>query len=159
MERTIKSKVCLGQDGMYYDETTGNCTQRILPNEATSCDASLDDTNALGGFVDNISVAGRQYQFGCSQKNNQATSVINGNCLTAGAGKIKDVLPFSCDLINLQISNRVTNLGDMCYADFRLEVAGTPPVLDLVPTSSGTCLLYTSPSPRDATLSRMPSSA
>ena len=25
--------------------------------------------------------------------------------------------------------------------------------------SSGTCLLYTSPSPRDATLSRMPSSA
>ena len=26
-------------------------------------------------------------------------------------------------------------------------------------TKSGTCLLYTSPSPRDATLSRMPSSA
>ena len=26
-------------------------------------------------------------------------------------------------------------------------------------TSSGVCLLYTSPSPRDATLSRMPSSA
>ena len=28
-----------------------------------------------------------------------------------------------------------------------------------VPTGTGTCLLYTSPSPRDATLSRMPSSA
>ena len=28
-----------------------------------------------------------------------------------------------------------------------------------VPAQSATCLLYTSPSPRDATLSRMPSSA
>ena len=31
--------------------------------------------------------------------------------------------------------------------------------LDCKPNSSTTCLLYTSPSPRDATLSRMPSSA
>ena len=30
---------------------------------------------------------------------------------------------------------------------------------DVVVNSAGTCLLYTSPSPRDATLSRMPSSA
>ena len=31
-------------------------------------------------------------------------------------------------------------------------------VLDFVNIMPGTCLLYTSPSPRDATLSRMPSS-
>ena len=30
---------------------------------------------------------------------------------------------------------------------------------DTDPTNDNTCLLYTSPSPRDATLSRMPSSA
>ena len=30
---------------------------------------------------------------------------------------------------------------------------------ELLEVASGTCLLYTSPSPRDATLSRMPSSA
>ena len=36
-----------------------------------------------------------------------------------------------------------------------------PPLdpLNYIPAQSGTCLLYTSPSPRDATLSRMPSSA
>ena len=32
-------------------------------------------------------------------------------------------------------------------------------VLKFIPTLYGDCLLYTSPSPRDATLSRMPSSA
>ena len=33
------------------------------------------------------------------------------------------------------------------------------PKYDHVAVGTGTCLLYTSPSPRDATLSRMPSSA
>ena len=37
----------------------------------------------------------------------------------------------------------------------QLELTGQP--LDII--SNITCLLYTSPSPRDATLSRMPSSA
>ena len=36
---------------------------------------------------------------------------------------------------------------------------GKPTYFDQILTSIGTCLLYTSPSPRDATLSRMPSSA
>ena len=31
--------------------------------------------------------------------------------------------------------------------------------IDSIPDKSNACLLYTSPSPRDATLSRMPSSA
>ena len=34
-----------------------------------------------------------------------------------------------------------------------------PVVVDTKPASTNACLLYTSPSPRDATLSRMPSSA
>ena len=37
--------------------------------------------------------------------------------------------------------------------------AWVPPASLLVGTLANTCLLYTSPSPRDATLSRMPSSA
>ena len=36
---------------------------------------------------------------------------------------------------------------------------GTDTALSICQDSGGTCLLYTSPSPRDATLSRMPSSA
>ena len=45
----------------------------------------------------------------------------------------------------------------------QIDVGNTPYTLDLQltpdPLELGSCLLYTSPSPRDATLSRMPSSA
>ena len=41
----------------------------------------------------------------------------------------------------------------------RVLETGKPILIDLLTNKAGTCLLYTSPSPRDATLSRMPSSA
>ena len=41
----------------------------------------------------------------------------------------------------------------------RVKEDGTGVVTDNVKMSTNPCLLYTSPSPRDATLSRMPSSA
>ena len=41
----------------------------------------------------------------------------------------------------------------------RVVYRGTPASMAADGTLIGTCLLYTSPSPRDATLSRMPSSA
>ena len=41
----------------------------------------------------------------------------------------------------------------------KLEVHRQEREMDLLAQSDGSCLLYTSPSPRDATLSRMPSSA
>ena len=44
------------------------------------------------------------------------------------------------------------------FALYRGE-SGKPVMLDAYCKHMGTCLLYTSPSPRDATLSRMPSSA
>ena len=48
----------------------------------------------------------------------------------------------------------------VCYADYNWESSGAMPTTDCVDAGSATtCLLYTSPSPRDATLSRMPSSA
>ena len=48
--------------------------------------------------------------------------------------------------------------GSVLYTD-QVNALKTPvPVLE-VPQSVSICLLYTSPSPRDATLSRMPSSA
>ena len=50
----------------------------------------------------------------------------------------------------------------MRWSDIRLQPQ-TAPALDIIDQDLGyimyTCLLYTSPSPRDATLSRMPSSA
>ena len=52
---------------------------------------------------------------------------------------------------SLDIRLDVIPAGDACPVDF---ASGTEDVGPLLP-----CLLYTSPSPRDATLSRMPSSA
>jgi len=60
----------------------------------------------------------------------------------SGCGKVIDTIPKCCseDMIYNQEKNRFEcNMGPNC---------GYLP-----------CLLYTSPSPRDATLSRMPSSA
>ena len=64
-----------------------------------------------------------------------------------------------CDLYfaNLQGANRLyRNLGDWKFADIT-DASGVGCAGQL--STGATCLLYTSPSPRDATLSRMPSSA
>ena len=45
--------------------------------------------------------------------------------------------------------------GAMILADLGCDIIKVEPPV----SGEGTCLLYTSPSPRDATLSRMPSSA
>ena len=59
---------------------------------------------------------------------------------------------------------RLVSPGDrviiMSYADFEDdELDGYSPVVVHVDTGNGICLLYTSPSPRDLSTSRMPSSA
>ena len=49
-----------------------------------------------------------------------------------------------------------------CYVNLELPISRDQPLEERVLGGSGDtkiCLLYTSPSPRDATLSRMPSSA
>ena len=55
--------------------------------------------------------------------------------------------------------------GEKVYADQMTEFRNqgnpwqVPPVLDELKAKAKACLLYTSPSPRDRSLSRMPSSA
>ena len=57
-------------------------------------------------------------------------------------------------------ANLVHDLTLLCHLGVRLVlVHGMRPQIDAELTVRGFCLLYTSPSPRDATLSRMPSSA
>ena len=52
------------------------------------------------------------------------------------------------------------NLIFLCFIDFYMLEAKTGQIVVVYISGSFTlCLLYTSPSPRDATLSRMPSSA
>ena len=80
------------------------------------------------------------------------------------------VVEFGTDMSNLdQTSSTVTSGNDITRQNFFLSVLleGLVPSTQyfyrvMIRNSAGevrTCLLYTSPSPRDATLSRMPSSA
>ena len=74
-------------------------------------------------------------------------------------------------LLAEQDTELATEAADLRSTESNLEVARAPDSVDvsidlesithrrLRPVLSISCLLYTSPSPRDATLSRMPSSA
>ena len=57
--------------------------------------------------------------------------------------------------------NQIWNLESRFQAMMKVEiaVAKAQSELKIIPVKAYNCLLYTSPSPRDATLSRMPSSA
>ena len=82
-----------------------------------------------------------------------------------GAGKLKETLQ---TLATTSPSSRVSQvarklaqrLGDTEVEDVEnLTDEADMPVAGLVDPKTNTCLLYTSPSPRDGLLSRMPSSA
>ena len=80
--------------------------------------------------------------------------------LLVGTGKYKDFHETQSAIENsgaeiVTVAIRRTNIG---------QDKNEPNILDFLSTDKytilpNTCLLYTSPSPRDATLSRMPSSA
>ena len=68
---------------------------------------------------------------------------------------------FGCELVDIESNNGVVRViidqpGGL-ISDVLIEV--TKAVSRMVDAEDPICLLYTSPSPRDATLTRMPSSA
>ena len=82
--------------------------------------------------------------------------------------KLIELYEASCDLAREVIaSGDYSGYDAVRYPKIAVEVTQWVPVdrrepfgyVDEAGTYSATCLLYTSPSPRDATLSRMPSSA
>ena len=62
------------------------------------------------------------------------------------------------NVILREIELKTQFVSDISYK-YRTDIALDPTKCVGVDTEMGSCLLYTSPSPRDATLSRMPSSA
>ena len=75
-----------------------------------------------------------------------------------GGLSVKIALPTGIALFSEMASNKGIGLFNLFELDFALEVGLSIIILDLLIYIQH-CLLYTSPSPRDATLSRMPSSA
>ena len=61
--------------------------------------------------------------------------------------------------MGLEAARRALEMADIEVSEIDLIIVGTCTPDKVIPASACICLLYTSPSPRDATLSRMPSSA
>ena len=90
---------------------------------------------------------------------------IETDCLIIGAGPVGlfsvfelGLLDIKCDIVDI-----LDKPGGQCaelYPDKPIyDIPGIPEISGEGLVDSLFCLLYTSPSPRDATLSRMPSSA
>ena len=63
------------------------------------------------------------------------------------------------DIFSVRIAGNFVNEDILGSMEFACRLAGTKVIVVLGHTSCGACLLYTSPSPRDLSTSRMPSSA
>ena len=85
---------------------------------------------------------GREHEF--------VFSSDEGLAQVAGSAKCARLL-----VVNLDPQRAGHSYGDVRAVQRELE----PLIKDLAPPGAGTCLLYTSPSPRDPKTSRMPSSA
>ena len=77
-------------------------------------------------------------------------SVIGGNMITSGTLTISPKSGYVVTASDFSISTLPDNVTSVVFTD--TGTAGTP-------SNNITCLLYTSPSPRDVEESRMPSSA
>ena len=90
-----------------------------------------------------------------------ATADFDDNCELASSGfsysdAVIDSISVGCYTI---VRTWTATAADACGNSATETCTQTITVQDIVPPLLGVCLLYTSPSPRDATLSRMPSSA
>ena len=120
---------------------------------AVTVDESDPDGNLTNEDVDNNFVEGRSSIE--LIKSISAVDDTNGNGIT-DAG---DTVEYTFEVTN----TGVTELSNVTVSDAKLgltdAVCAAGPIAPGATETCTTCLLYTSPSPRDATLSRMPSSA
>ena len=79
---------------------------------------------------------------------------IGGTPFTGGQNRYRIAANYGTSIFQGDMVMQVTGGGVEIHAD-----GGTVPIVGVFNGCTYTCLLYTSPSPRDGLLSRMPSSA
>ena len=140
-------------------------------NISANCDQIIEIGQAIPKFPDDVTWTCEQYEI--------FPNIISANplhnCLTNPALDAEDDISgmdaFSSwtdgedfdvplnPLFDDTFDNPLTDLIPNVLDNLATSVVGDPIFNTLNTPTSETCLLYTSPSPRDATLSRMPSSA
>ena len=92
-----------------------------------------------------------------------AIDIQNGRCVRLLKGDFKEVTEYSRDPLAQAKIFKSNHLNYLHIVDLNGAESGNQMNKDVITKileiSDISCLLYTSPSPRDATLSRMPSSA
>ena len=140
----------------------------IEPIKGAACLALLGDSVT----TDHISPAGSIAKDGPAGKYLQENGVGPREFNSYGSRRGNDRVMVRGTFANIRIRNQLapgteggvtthlpTNEQMSIYdASMKYQEAGTPLIV-LAGTEYGTCLLYTSPSPRDLSTSRMPSSA
>ena len=106
---------------------------------------------AVGGYVPTSAGIGEAIPYSHS-----------GNGVVSGLYSMETFLPKLSGIIQKDLLKPTTTglRSDYTYSDTTLKISGVnPSVGDMIKVEFYTCLLYTSPSPRDPKTSRMPSSA
>ena len=145
------SAICLGDSTVL--DADGADTYSWTPNDAVS--ATTGETITVNPIITTTyNVLGTDTTTGC--ENNQNTTITVNPLPNVSAGTDQTVCnqPIPINLTGTPTSGNWSGPNITSDGIFTPAETGTFTV-----THSYTCLLYTSPSPRDATLSRMPSSA
>ena len=144
---------------------------------ATDDQFRFDLTTADGGWIQdepfNIVIGGNALLANAILTNSVSCFNDSDGIVTVNASGSNPPFEYSIDGVNYETNNTFTDLASGDYMFFVRDVNGVvietntitifnPEELigsSALMNTTITCLLYTSPSPRDATLSRMPSSA
>ena len=138
--------------GQYPHEMSGGMRQRVMIAMALSCDPKVliadEPTTAL-----DVTIQAQILGLMRALQEDTGTAVV---IITHDMGVVAEV----ADDVVVMHEGRYVETGSVYDLFENPQSAYTQQLLAAVPRlGSMACLLYTSPSPRDATLSRMPSSA
>ena len=155
---TVQNNICeaLGGNGFYFNNTSVTMDHNLI----VSPGRGLELTNQAGGTIlNNTIVSTENGDYGITVSN-LSTPVMRNNIVQGYSTGMQ----IDNDLMNTNVShNALWDISGELYTGTALApLIGDPISFNANSDSSdvyGNCLLYTSPSPRDATLSRMPSSA
>ena len=131
---------------LFYDTGTSKWIDNVVSGDITIADTGVA---AIGsGVIVNADI------------NASAAISVSKTALTAGTGLTLSTDTLSVDASQTQITAvGALNAGSITSGFGSIDVGSSAITTTGTITGGTFCLLYTSPSPRDATLSRMPSSA
>ena len=172
-----EGRVLLSQLDTLYSGTTKTLTNKTISGSSNTL--SNIATSSLTGTITNAQLAGSiatsklAGSITNAKLSNSSITVTDGSNSTATAlggtitfaGTTNEVtVAESSGTITVGLPDNVTIAGNLTVSGTTTEVSSTTinvadPLLSMATNNGGACLLYTSPSPRDLSTSRMPSSA